>query len=26
MELDARGRWTIAADRKRITEYWWKAA
>ena len=26
MELDARGRWTITADRKRITEYWWKAA
>ena len=25
MELDARGRRTITADRKRITEYWWKA-
>jgi hypothetical protein len=26
IDLDERGRWSITADRKRLTEYWWKAA
>jgi len=26
IERDDRGRWSITADRNRVTEYWWKAA